>query len=106
MVVCGFLFFFASVPCTLALGCGSYALELFVLSSVRARRKAHPSKSIHKARDFEEQSDTEILLLLFFFFQERVSTEKHPGVSHCPHLYKQPQPVDNSSACLGVARLA
>lgn len=42
----------------------------------------------------------------FSFFEEMVPTAKHPGVSHCPHLYKQPQPVDHSSACLGVARLA
>lgn len=74
--------------------------------SMRARRKACPSKSIYKARDSEEQVTQTDLIFFSSFFEGIVPSVKHPGVSHCPHLYKQPRPVDNSSACLGVARLA
>ena len=107
-----FFFFFANVPCSTCteVGSGSYMVELFVLGAWgRGGKRIH--QNLFTRRGTLRRKRHRQILFFFFFWRKEgrkegiVPTVKHPGVSHCPHLYKQPQLVDKLLCILGCSQI-
>lgn len=95
------VFFYQCVHTCIEVEKGS-VMDLNVVE-YESKEESTPIKIYLQGKRLWGTSDIKIFFLSFFFWR---TTVKHPGVSHCPHLCKQPRPVADFPACLGVARLA